>query len=137
MSEWPLHITLADVFAIKRDDTKIDMKLEQLASTQSRLNIRAREQARLGDAEVVLIQKTPQLVALHEALMDLLEANGAVFNTPGFTRGGFLPHATIQRSGRLHEGDEVGLHALALVDMFPEGDWMRRKIIKIFELRLE
>lgn len=43
----------------------------------------------------------------------------ALYLTLQFTRGGYLPHCTIQKAGRLHSGDKVAIDTLALVDTFP------------------
>jgi hypothetical protein len=132
MADWPLHVTLADVFAIDMDSTKIEAKLAELVSYQLPVYTCAREDATLGTTEVVLLDKTEELVNLHMSLVDLLERNGAVFNSPEFTREGFLPHCTIQKSERLHAGDEVKIDTIALINMFPHEDWQQRQVINIF-----
>lgn len=134
MSEWPLHITLADVFAIERSATDIDRKIGKLVSDHHVITTVATERAKLGAADVVLVDKTPALARLHDELVSLLESSGAVFNTPDFIRGGFMPHCTVQKSGELHLGETVDIETLALIDMFHGGDWKRRKVLAIFKL---
>jgi len=91
MTDWPLHITLADVFAIDRKGTGIDDKLHTLLATQSPVEITATHEAVLGTTPVVLVEKAEQLINLHNRIIDLLESCDAVFNSPEFTRDGFLP----------------------------------------------
>ncbi len=134
MRDWPLHVTLADVFAVDRTGTAIDAKIKALAAHLAACEVEATEEASLGEARVMLLQKTPQIVALHLAIVNLLEQNGVVFNTPEFTRGGFLPHSTIQRTGRLDPGDSVRIDTISLVDMLPAGDWQRRRVLKTITL---
>lgn len=134
MTDWPLHITLADVFAVDREATDIDAKLEKMLSKQQKPTVVARNDTVLGTTPVVLIEKTDELTDLHHQIIDLLESNGAVFNTPEFTRGGFLPHCTIQKSGRVNSGDGITINEITLVDMFPNNDWQRRKVINVYKL---
>lgn len=135
MADWPLHITLADVFAIDRTGTNIEAKLAAATAELLPVSATAEKEAVLGTARVVLFDKNGDLLELHRHLVDLLEVNGASFNTPEFTRDGYLPHCTIQTAGRLHSGDKVTINTIALIDMFPGSNWQRRKVIDLFALR--
>jgi len=134
MADWPLHITLADVFAASLSETDFATELDTTLKKLAPVTTKAIHEAKLGDCEVVLVKRTPDLQALHVKLIDLLEANGAVFNVPGFVRDGFLPHSTIQKAGRLYKDDPVTIDSIALVDMFPDNNWQRRKVLRIFKL---
>lgn len=135
MADWPLHITLADVFAIDRIGTSIEDKLAAMIAELSPVAVDADREAMLGAAQVILLSKSEALLSLHNRLVDLLEANGVKFNTPEFTRDGYLPHSTVQKTGRLHNGDKVTIDTIALIDMFQSNDWRRRKVINMFALR--
>jgi 2'-5' RNA ligase len=135
MADWPLHITLADVFAIDRTGTDVEAKLAVAVAELPPVSANADKEVVLGTVHVVLLDKNETLLALHHHLVDLLEANGVIFNTPEFTRDGYLPHCTIQKTGRLRSGDKVTIDTIALIDMFPGNDWQRRKVINLFELR--
>lgn len=135
MSDWPLHITLADVFAIDRTVTNIEAKLAAATAELAPVSTRADKEAVLGTTHVVVLGKNGALLELHRHLVDLLEVNGVIFNTPEFTRDGYLPHCTIQKLERLHSGDKVTVDTIALIDMFPDNDWQRRKVINLFVLR--
>lgn len=135
MSAWPLHITLADTFAIDRQTTDIDAKLTALLSQIDAASTRAAENATLGTTPVVLLEKTPSLLVLHLGIISLLEENGAIFNHPEFTKAGFLPHSTVQKDTRLYAGNHIVIDSISLVDMFPNGDWQQRKIITTFALK--
>lgn len=132
MAEWPLHITLTDVFAVDRDATNLDKKVAQLIGRMPPVTTIAQQQTILGETLVVLVEKTDRLIELHNHLVDLLETCGATFNMPEFTRGGFLPHCTVQKTSQIRQGEEIVISTIALVDMFPDGNWQRRKILNIF-----
>lgn len=133
MADWPLHVTLADVFAIELNST-VEQQLTDLLARQSPVCLSVGEDATLGTTKVALINKNNELQNLHNGIIDLLELNDAKFNTPEFTRKGFLPHSTIQKLGRLNTGDEVEVISVSLVDMFPGGDWQQRKVLNNFNL---
>jgi hypothetical protein len=133
MANWPLHVTLADVFAVELD-TGIEQKLTDLLANQLSISLLAGDDATLGTTNVVLIDKNDKLQKLHDRIIDLLESNGAKFNTPEFTRTGFLPHSTIQKSGKLNYGDKIEIHTISLVDMFPGENWQQRKVLSNFKL---
>lgn len=135
MSEWPLHTTLADVFAINRLQTSIDAKLATMLAQTSTVETAAMDDIILGTTQVVLLDKTPSLVKLHTDIVSLLEKNNAVFNTPEFTKDGFLPHCTLQMSGRLNKGNTVTIDSVSLVDLFPSSDWEQRKVLATFKMK--
>ena len=135
MSEWPVHVTLADVFAVDRHDVGIDEKVADLLAKIYPVTTSARIDDVLGTTPVVLLDKTAPLTQLHTDIVNLLEANDATFNTPEFTKDGFLPHSTIQKSGRLHVGDTITIDSISLVDMFPGGNWEQRKVLTTFDMR--
>ncbi len=133
MDDWPVHITLADVFAVDLG-SGVESKLKDFLVSQRPVVTMVIGETVLGSTPVVLLDKTSPLFKLHEDIVDLLQANGAVFNTPEFTRAGFLPHSTIQKTGRLHIGENVTVDSVALVDMFPGGDWRKRRVLGVMKL---
>jgi len=139
MKDWPLHITLADVFAIKLDQPLLDQLATFLAAKKS-FSVTAKGEGRLGgknedSIKVTLIKNTPELQLLHDGLIDLLETNGAVFNSPQFTHQGFLPHATHQSHAQLSTGQRAVIDKLSLVDMFVDGNWQQRKVLETIKLK--
>lgn len=132
MSEWPLHTTLADVFAINRQNSHIDELLTSKFSQYPTVKTTALQDSTLGATQVVLLDKTQELLSLHNNVVALLEENGAVFNTPGFNKEGFISHSTIQQNGRLNIGEEIVIDSLSLIDMFPGDDWQQRKVLSTF-----
>lgn len=133
MTDWPLHTTLADVFAIDRHATDIDKKLAALATRTHAVQVAATDSSTLGTAPVALLEKSVSLLQLHDSIVSLLEENEATFNSPEFIKDGFLPHSTIQKSGRLQVGEVVTINSISLIDMFPNDDWQQRKVLATFK----
>jgi uncharacterized protein YnzC (UPF0291/DUF896 family) len=134
MDQWPMHVTLADVFAIDLEGTDVMPKLRKFLKTQARVRTTALLDAVLGTTAVTLLENNQNLSNLHSHVIDLLETYGAVFNMPEYNKSGFLPHATVQANGRLNASDKVNIDSLALIDMFPGNDWQNRKVVTTFNL---
>lgn len=133
ISDWPLHVTLAGVFAIDLD-TSIEQKLIDLLADRSPVTLVAGRNSVLGETEVVLMEKNDEFQDLHDKIINLLELNGARFNNPEFIRSGFYPHVSVQGLGKLCEGDEIKINTISFVDMFNQGDWRRRKVLGNFQI---
>lgn len=135
MKNWPLHVTLAGVFAINRLDSEIDRKLGYLASSINSFDIVADKESVLGITPVVLFQEILEITDLHFKLVELLETNGAIFNTPEFLKDGFIPHSTIQASSRIELEKTYSVSSISLVDMYPASNWQKRKVIGNYTLK--
>jgi hypothetical protein len=135
MNDWPLHITLVNVFAVDRKHTGINAQLEKLLRSQPIIKSKALYDTVLGTTPVVLISKSPPILKLHEKIIDLLKTNKASFNMPEHIKTGYIPHCTIQNTEKLKSGEEVTINTLSLVDMFPENDWQLRKVLATFKLQ--
>lgn len=134
MEDWPLHVTLADVFAIDLAASYLAKSLAALSANQHTVHVRVLEPATLGSTSVMLLEKSPEILRLHTDIIDILQADGAVFNTPEFTGNGFLPHCTVQREAQVYTGDTIALRNLTLIDMFPDGNWQQRMALNTFKL---
>jgi hypothetical protein len=134
MSEWPLHITLADVFAVDILGTGLDAKLEQLLAECSAVVTHAIEHAILGKTPVVILDRNNEILNLHYKIVELLSENGAEFNNPEFTREGFAPHSTVQKQGSLRNSESILIDSMALVDMFPDENWQKRRILSKYTI---
>lgn len=128
MRDWPLHITLADVFAITLTDelmSELARYIERCESARSHIT----SEGLLGETAVWLLDPTPSLIAMHRDIVAILEKHGAVFNSPHFVNNGYIPHITKQLSGEMKLGDAIQVNVISLVDMFPGNDWQTRKIL--------
>lgn len=133
MSAWPLHITLADVFAVDITQQFLEQLTALLHSIKSCESI-AGEDAELGTTKVVLVKNSIQLQLLHEAVINFLESKATIFNMPQYNYNGFLPHLTIQKTTRLYRNDIVSIDNLSIIDMFPSGEWKQRKVLITIQL---
>lgn len=131
--KWPLHSTVADVFAVNWDTPTLTEKLARGIGNCVIATSIAENDRYFGDngeIQVTLLQKTDSLVKLHHDVVGLLEEGGWTPNDPQFAKESFLPHATVQPHARLNEGDEVTFDTLSIVDFYPNEDPYMRRIIK-------
>jgi 2'-5' RNA ligase len=136
-SDWPLHSTIADTFAIDWDVTTMVEKLTKLLEGHAQATSEAEDDQFFGDngqIQVALIKKIDDLVKLHYDVIELLEQGGWKPNDPQFAKEGFLPHSTVQPHSRLNKGDEVIFNTLSIIDMFPNQDPYQRKVLKTIKI---
>jgi hypothetical protein len=131
-TEIPLHVTLAGVFDIGIKGKELSVMLSDLLKDNSSFEIQAGDDALWGlnkDIQVVLIEESPDMSNLLMCIYEFLLANGAVFNEPQYEGNGHILHSTVQKSGRLQKGQVVEINKVSLVDMFPDNNGMRRRIV--------
>ncbi|MDO8592030.1 MAG: 2'-5' RNA ligase family protein [bacterium] len=136
-TNWPLHVTIADTFAVDWGVNNLREKLSELAAKCKPFKAKAAHDEYFGpekQTQVTILDMSKELVALHHDAVALLKSAGAVFNDPQYTEGGFRAHATVQSHARLNKGDTVAFENLAIVNMFPNEDPYQRKIMKILRL---
>ena len=136
-SEWPLHSTVVDTFSVDWSVELMITRLTESLSGHAIANSAAGDDTYLGEngqVQVVLIDKTDSLTALHLDVLATLKQGGIILNDPQFAHDGFLPHATVQKDTRLNKGDKVQFRALSIVDMFPDKDPYKRKVLKTIEI---
>lgn len=136
-SNWPLHVTIADTFAIDWDVPTMVEKLTQLLSSRTSATSVVENDRFFGDqrqVRVALLKKTDDLVKLHQDIIKVLERGGWKPNDPQFAKEGFLPHSTVQKHTRLNKGDEVIFNALTIIDMFPGENPYQRRVIKTIKI---
>ncbi len=68
---------------------------------------------------VTVLRASAPLQALHTGLVDALEQAGATIRDQHHVRDGYRPHATDQRTGRLHPGEHALLTSLSVVARAP------------------
>jgi len=138
MKDWPLHVTLADVFAVDGEWTSLLKDLNLSLKNEKAFFSQTIAKDFFGDdgsTKVILIENTAELRNLHETIISVLEKHGAVFNSPEYVNAGFKPHVTEQAESRLEIGDIVEFRSLTLVDMFPNKDPYQRKILGTVHLK--
>lgn len=132
-ADWPLHVTLSDVFSItgSLDDLFTNLRT-QLFSFKPFITTVIGE-GRFGDdrsVRVMLLNRTRELQQLHLAIVALLERYGAQFNNEAYIREGYMPHSSIRKGMMLEVGDEVYFNSVSVIDLFPYGRNDTRKILR-------
>lgn len=131
-SDWPLHVTLVDVFAIDWSVQEMAERLTTLLTGRPPARAQATDRAYFGsnqEVPVTLLDRTDSLIKLHSDVYALLERGGLKVNNPQFALEGFRPHATVQEHAALKAGDTVVFDALTIIDMFPGEDPYMRKVL--------
>jgi hypothetical protein len=133
--DWVLHVTFAGVhFADWKNEELID-EFNKLIQSIDNFEAKTLKQEKLGEAEVILLDKTKPVLLLHNVIQDFLDSHSAIFNNPEWNRENYIPHSTIQKHAQVSENSNIIIDNIALVDMFPDGDGYMRKIIKVFKLK--
>ncbi len=134
---WPLHTTLASNFIVDWESTDLFNKLASVLSDIKPVSVSAGDDEFFGGErkiQVTVMDMTPELMNLHKQIIKTLRDAGAIFDEPQFNEDGYRAHATVQKAHRLNEGDSVLIDEVTIVDMFPNQDITRRKILKTIKL---
>ena len=132
MQDWPLHVTMADVFKIDASPEEVLGGLGAALATVSPFVVTVTGEDWFGpdrSVHVRLLDKTRELERLHEICVATLEPFGVVFNAPQYMRDGFKPHSTVRADESLAVGESVWFSQLTLIDMFPDADPAKRRIV--------
>jgi 2'-5' RNA ligase len=137
-ADWPLHVTIAGIFEVDLVGSSLVERLRQLLARYEPFTAVAAGDAHFGpkkQTRVTLLETNEQLTALHYEVVALLRDCDAVFTSPQFNEDGFRAHASVRPHARLQRGDVVRFRALTVIDMFPDGDPYRRKILSTLPLQ--
>lgn len=132
---WPLHCTIAGVFALDWSE-KLRQELDEIISRHNSFQSIAMDEAWFGpdrSIEVRLLEMTSKLYGLHDDVVSFVERHGDKFKEPRFLRQDFHPHVTMQNN-KPENGESVLFHNLSLIDMSPNADRTRRRVIGSFAL---
>ena len=133
---WPLHVTIADTFAISCID---DYLLNEFHAIPKRpaIKVVADSETYFGeneDVRVMLLKNSEALLQFHREIIQKLESLGAIFNNPEYNKDGFKAHITQQIGNTIAPGTRLELEYLAIIDMFPNKDPYQRKVMKIINI---
>ncbi len=132
MKDWPLHITVADVFAVNGNSTQLLESLRERLSTVRPVRSKVIGEDWFGDdksVHVMLLDNSSEFQRLHDEIVGELEDFGVKFNNPEFTEDGFKPHSTVRKDGKLEIGANLTIDSITLIDMFPNDDFKKRKVL--------
>jgi len=136
-TDFPLHITLAGVFAVDLEGAELAQALADSLRDQHAIRVTSHQKDWFGpnkDVGVMKIIMSQNLMNLYNTIHNGLLSLGAVFNEPQYEGEGYLAHATDQKSAVLKPQEHVVIDSIALVDLFPNNDGYQRKIFKTITL---
>lgn len=136
-TEWPLHVTLLANFTISQPIEKLIEKLDLYAGAIAPFEIMSDGEDLFGsnmNVAVSLIQPSKSIRKVHTELAALTKSLGAEYDEPKFMNEGFRPHATKQVNSRLADKQKLTLNNFTLVDMHPDSNVNRRRVIKTYKL---
>lgn len=136
-ANWPLHCTLLPNFSTEALPEDVILAVSKVATSHQQIIVEIGEEALFGpDANfpVSLVLPTQQVLEFHTSLTSRLEPLHITYDNPQFVHEGYRPHITIQENARVHQGNFLTIKTISLIDMIPDGDTTRRKVIKSFEL---
>ena len=136
-TEWPLHVTLLANFTISQPLEKLIEKLELYALETEPFEIMSNGEDLFGpnqNVAVSLIQPSESIRKVHADLTSITKSLDAEYDEPKFMSEGFRPHATKQVNSRLADKQILTLNNFTLVDMYPDNEMNRRRIIKTYRL---
>lgn len=132
-TNWPLHLTMVANFAVTARSDEIVANLKKIVSSQPCFTVTAGPDELFGANKDVLVTTmimNDKIINLHNNMVAMLQKMDAVFDEPGYNKQGFRAHVTAQLSHRVDVGDDITINSLSLVDMFPNGDIGRRRVIE-------
>jgi hypothetical protein len=85
-----------------------------------------------GSIPVSLIEPSPPLQRLHEALVGMVAALPGRVSTPGYSLAGYRPHVSHRGGQAPLPGEQLVLDRIALVDMAPDGGHASRRVLRLW-----
>lgn len=136
--EWPLHITIVPWFH-GYDAQKLDHLLAELAAKHRSFSARVGKIERFGqkkDVAVNVIDDSPELINLHLAVFNQLEANGFIIHQKEYVAGNYRGHITRQTHAAMKEGQKIKIGSISLVhqERLEQTGEIVKTVIKNYEL---
>jgi len=136
-TSWPLHVTLVDDFFIGLSEMEIIQVLIKFLAGQQPVKTVALKDELLGpesNIPVTLLEVTPELLSLHNKLVEMLKASEVVLVSPEFSGSGYKPHVTVQGSSRIQQGKNLVIESVSIIDMQHKNDESQRKLLATIKL---
>ncbi|KAA1418365.1 hypothetical protein FE697_021330 [Mumia zhuanghuii] len=129
---WPLHVTWVPPF-----DVPAEPDLGHVLTAHAAIGTEVVGEAWFGarhDVRVAELARTEAIDALHRGLLAVLADQGVDVLGMRHVRDEFRPHVSAQGERVLAVGAPVHLEDVALVDMRPDGDPSRRRVLRTWPL---
>lgn len=134
---WPLHTTIVSNFAIDWESAGLLEKLTALLAERKPIAVAAQNDEYFGNQkqiQVTILEPKEELMVLHKDIITILKSCHAVFDEPEYLEEGYRAHVTVQRDKRIHKNDIITIDELSIVDMYPQNDINRRKLLGTIKL---
>ena len=123
-ADWPLHLTLVPPFKTDASAAKVEETVTPLAPQTTPIPVPVGEPGQIGrahDIPVMRIVANEALAELHRTLLEALTPLRPHFRNKEYVGGGYNPHVTDQRAGRVETGHTFTVDSVSLVDMSTPG----------------
>jgi len=137
VQSWPLHITVLAPFLTDAPPEQIAQAIAAATSGQRALTAIAGPEEMFGrreDVPVTVVVESEDLTRLHRTLVEAVRPLAASPHERAFAGPGFRAHVTVKNHDRVHEGDELVLSQISLVDMAPRSMPAGRSVLATFPL---
>ena len=138
VSAWPLHVTVVPPFATEAPVPSLTDALRSALGNEPAFHLVAAGDDLFGrrhNIPVTLLASNDRLTALRYRLIESLRPFATDPDDRAFAGPEFRPHITVKGHNRVHEGDEVHLSQLALVDMAARQSPTGRSILSTIPLQ--
>jgi 2'-5' RNA ligase len=122
VAAWPLHITVVPPFATEAPVPELEAALATAIGDAPAIAVRAVGDDLFGRRHtipVTLIDDNERLTALQRRLVAAMRGFASTPDDRAFSGPEFRPHVTVKGENRVHNGDDLLLRQVALVDMAP------------------
>jgi 2'-5' RNA ligase len=122
VTHWPLHVTVLAPFSTEATVSEIAEAIATALPGQTALRVVAGPEELFGrrhNIPVTVLAEDPSLTRLHVTLVDTLRRFASAPDDRAFTGRDFRAHVTVKHHARIHEGDQLTLTQVAIVDMAP------------------
>lgn len=137
VQSWPLHITVLAPFLTDAAPEEIAQAIAVATSGQGPLTVIAGPEemfGRRGNVPVTVVVENEHVTRLHRTLAAALRPLAASPDERAFIGPTFRAHVTVKDHDRVHEGNELVLSQVALVDMAPRSMPTGRSVLATFPL---
>lgn len=136
--ELPLHVTLLGPSETEADLGQVEAAVDAALAQFAPFEVEGGDEELFGprrDVEVTLVEHDGDLAAAHlELLAQLRQLDGVRVANPEYVGRGYRPHVTATADERIERGERFELDAIAILDLAPDGDRARRRVVAQFPL---
>jgi 2'-5' RNA ligase superfamily len=121
-AEFPLHLTLAGPFFSDREFGEIAEKMNEVCANTTTMTLRGTERRMFGrdrNLPGTMIERSPELYALHNNLFDALKGMVTI-KVPEHNRAAYNPHVSDRPTGKVLPGQTLVLESVSLLEFLDD-----------------